>query len=151
MVIDKQFPENYFRCANHKTLVNIFFTTHWLMEKVKLFLEKDDLTPQQYNILRILNQSKIPLSTLKIREMMLDKMSDTSRIVERLIKKELVDKQTSHLDKRLVEITLTQKGAQLINKLESNSGELDSIINNLTQQDITHLNNLLDKIREQEQ
>ena len=151
MDFDKQFPENYFRGANHKTLVNLFLTTHWLIEKVKIFLEKDDLTPQQYNLLRILHQSNIPLSTLKIRERMVDKMSDTSRIVERLIRKDLVNKQTSNLDKRLVEITLTKKGIQLMDKLETNAGELDSILNNLAKQDIATLNNLLDKIREQEQ
>ena len=113
-------------------------------------MEKEDLTPQQYNILRILQQSIEPLSTLQIREMMLDKMSDTSRIVERLQKKDLVHKQTNKYDKRLVDVSLTSKGIILLHRLEKNADQIDSIIDNLTNEDITQLNILLDKIRDKQ-
>ena len=81
---------------------------------------------------------------------MIDKMSDTSRIVDRMVKKGLVHKQTGIADKRLVDISITPKGIELFTKLEEEAKELDSILNNLTKEDITHLNHLLDKIRDQE-
>lgn len=150
MSIEKEIPKSYFRNSSHKTLVNILFTSNWILEKLKQFLESEDITPQQYNILRILNNSDTPLSTLKIREQMLDKMSDTSRIVERLLKKELVNKQMCRHDKRLVDVTISEKGLQLLDRLEKKSGELDSVISNLTSKDMDTVNQLLDKIREKD-
>src|ERR1700712_2554900 len=148
MGIEKEIPTNYFRSQRHKGLVNVTFTSNWVLERLKKFLEADDITPQQYNILRILKNSELPLSTLKIREQMMDKMSDTSRIVERLLKKKLVNKQVCSYDKRLVDVTLTETGVQLLQRLDKKTDELDSIISNLTDQETENLNYLLDKMRE---
>jgi DNA-binding MarR family transcriptional regulator len=150
MGIENEIPQNYFRSERHKALVNVLFTSNWIVERLKHFLEADDITPQQYNILRILKSSELPLSTLKIREQMMDKMSDTSRIVERLLKKKLVNKQICAYDKRLVDVTLSETGVQLLQKLDKKTDELDSIISNLTDQDTDALNDLLDKMRERE-
>lgn len=150
MPIEKEIPKSYFRNSSHKTLVNILFTSNWILERLKQFLENEDITHQQYNILRILNNSETPLSTLQIRERMLDKMSDTSRIVERLLKKDLVNKQICRYDKRLVDVTLNEKGLKLLNRLEKKTYELDSIISNLSSEDIDTVNQLLNKLREKE-
>lgn len=147
MPINKILPENYFRNDRHKSLVNIVYTSYYLMENVKAFLDKEDLTPQQYNILRILRQSLEPLSTLQIRQMMLDKMSDTSRVVDRLVKKDLVSKKINSYDKRLVDVSLTSKGIILVHRVEKNAEKIDSLINNLTEEEIAQLNTLLEKIR----
>ena len=93
MSIEKDIQQQKFRNEYHKTVVNLIFTYKWITEKTKQFFEKGDITSQQYNILRILRGAGKPLSTLQIRQRMLDKMSDTSRIVDRLVKKELVQKQ----------------------------------------------------------
>jgi len=148
MQLEKEIPKNYFRNNGHKALVNIMFTSNWIVERLKKFLENEQITHQQYNILRILKNSDTPLSTLQIREQMLDKMSDTSRIVERLLKKELVNKKVRALDKRLVDVTLNEKGVQLLQRLDKNTHELDSIISNLDEDEIRSLNNLLDKMRD---
>lgn len=150
MPIEKEIPKNYFRNSSHKVLVNILFTSNWILERLKQFLENEDITHQQYNILRILNHSETPLSTLQIRERMLDKMSDTSRIVERLLKKGLVNKQICRYDKRLVDVTINEKGLQLLQRLDKKTDELDSIISTLNAEDIDKVNQLLDKIREKE-
>ena len=150
MPIEKEIPKNYVRNSSHKTLVNIIFTSNWILERSKKFLENEDITHQQYNILRILNNSDTPLSTFKIREHMLDKMSDTSRIVERLLKKDLVNKQVCVTDKRLVDVTISIKGVQLLQRLDKKTNELDSITSNLTSEDMDIINQLLDKIREKE-
>lgn len=150
MPIEKEIPKNYLRNSSHKTLVNILYTSNWILERLKEFLSDEDITHQQYNILRILNHSETPLSTLKIREQMLDKMSDTSRIVERLLKKELVNKQICATDKRLVDVTINEKGMQLLHRLNEKVDQLDSITSNLNTEDIDIVNLLLDKLREKE-
>jgi DNA-binding MarR family transcriptional regulator len=150
MSIEKVISKNYLRNSSHKTLVNIFYTSNWILEKLKHFLESEDITHQQYNILRILFNSEKPLSTLQIREQMLDKMSDTSRIVERLLKKDLVNKKICRIDKRLVDVTINEKGLQLLNRLDKKTDEFDAIISNLSTEEIETVNQLLDKIREKE-
>ena len=92
MSLEKDINQNKFRNEFQKATLNIIFTSNWLQSQVKLILEPADITPQQFNILRIL-RGESPISTLQIRERMLDKMSDTSRLVERLIKKELLENQ----------------------------------------------------------
>jgi len=92
MGIEKDIQQTNFRNEFQKMSINIIYTANWLNEKMGQILSTEDITQQQYNILRILRGSECPLSTLKIRERMLDKMSDTSRIVDRLIVKGLVEK-----------------------------------------------------------
>lgn len=88
------------------------------------------------------------MSTLQIRERMLDKMSDTSRIVERLVKKELVEKKTSSVDKRLVDVSIAESGLELLKRLDEKNGELDAILQNLSPKEASTLSDLLDKMRE---
>lgn len=147
MSLDKDIRSSKFRNEYHKAIVNIIFTNNWIMERNKEVFERGDITPQQYNILRILRGAKEPLSTLQIRQRMLDKMSDTSRIVDRLLKKDLVKKVVCLTDKRLVDVTITQKGLDLLDSLDKYNDELDSVLNNITEQEVATLNVLLDKIR----
>jgi len=149
MGIEKDIQQNKFRNEFQKATVNIIFSANWLQEKIKLFLEKEDITVQQYNILRILRGSNQPLSTLQIRERMLDKMSDTSRIAERLVKKGLIEKKASVTDKRLVDIIITAKGLETLESLDERNSELDSIARALTEEEAIALNLLLDKLRKQ--
>lgn len=141
----------HFRNEHHKATVNILFSSNWLLENIKKFLQHEDITPQQYNILRILRGNKTPLSTLQIRERMLDKMSDTSRIVDRLLKKELVEKKTSQNDKRLVDVTISKTGLELLDRLDNRNASLDGILFNLTPDEAKMLNDLLDKMRGSEE
>jgi DNA-binding MarR family transcriptional regulator len=84
---------------------------------------------------------------MQIRERMLDKMSDTSRIVDRLIVMELVRKNICPRDKRLVDVVITDKGLDLLAQLDLHADELDSVIGNLTCTEMQQLNHLLDKMR----
>jgi DNA-binding MarR family transcriptional regulator len=88
-----------------------------------------------------------PLSTLQIRQRMLDKMSDTSRIVDRMVLKGLVKKVVRATDKRLVDVSLAEKGLNLLKELDEYQAEMDSILKNLSEQEAQTLNMLLDKIR----
>jgi DNA-binding MarR family transcriptional regulator len=149
MSIEKDIHQFDFRNDYQRACVNLFYTHGWLMEKIKSILSAEDITPQQYNILRILRGSyPNPLSTLQIRDRMLDKMSDTSRIVDRLVAKGLVNKNTSLTDKRLVDITISEAGLNLLDRLEEKNYEMDSIVGNLSMEEAVSLSSLLDKIRE---
>ena len=148
MGIDKDIQQENFRSIYQKLSINLIFSTNWITEKIKNILQEEDITPQQYNILRILRGSKKPLSTLQIRERMLDKMSDTSRIVERLVKKELVEKKTSNIDKRLVDVSISEPGLELLKRLDQKNEELDAILQNLSPKEAAALSDLLDKMRE---
>jgi DNA-binding MarR family transcriptional regulator len=117
-------------------------------ERMKGVFEKEDITPQQFNILRILRGAGKPISTLQIRQRMLDKMSDTSRIVDRLVVKALVQKNTCTNDKRLVDVSITSQGKKLLEKIDKYNGEMDAIFNNLSESEAKNLNQLFDKIRE---
>ena len=147
MSLDKDIHSSKFRNEYHKAIVNIIFTNNWIMERSKEIFERGDITSQQYNILRILRGAKEPLSTLQIRQRMLDKMSDTSRIVDRLIKKGLTKKVICKSDRRLVDVTISEKGLKLLEKLDEMQPELDKIIQSLNDSEARDLNNLLDKIR----
>jgi DNA-binding MarR family transcriptional regulator len=115
---------------------------------LKHILDKENLTLQQFNILRILRGSEKALSTLQIRERMLDKMSDTSRIVDRLIVKNLVKKLTSKVDRRLVDVTITEKGKKILLKIDEHAHIMDKVYSSLSEADARKLNKLLDKIRQ---
>jgi DNA-binding MarR family transcriptional regulator len=120
------------------------------MEQSRKFFEKADLTPQQFNILRILRGAGKPISTLQIRQRMLDKMSDTSRIVDRLIKKELVEKVICKSDRRLVDVSISDKGLKLLDSLDFLNEQMDAELNGLSVEEAKTLNQLLDKLRRSE-
>ena len=147
MGIEKDIQQANFRNEFQKMGINIIFTANWLNERIATFLSKEDITLQQYNILRILRGSEVPLSTLQIRERMLDKMSDTSRIVDRLIVKDLVQKSACKADKRLVDITLTDKGIQLVNKLDEYNDHIDATLKGVSEAEANTMNQILDKLR----
>ncbi len=149
MGIEKDINQSKFRNSYQKAAINLIYTHNWMNEKMKCIFESHEITPQQFNILRILRGAGKPISTLQIRHRMLDKMSDTSRIVDRLVIKGVVKKVVCKADKRLVDISITDKGKKLLAKIDKQEDDLDSIFNNLTEADATALNKLLDKIREE--
>ena len=147
MGIEKDIQQENFRSIYQKLSINLIFSNNWITEKIKAVLQEEDITHQQYNILRILRGSKKPLSTLQIRARMLDKMSDTSRIVERLVKKELVEKKVCDSDKRLVYVIISPTGLDVLKRLDEKNEELDAILQNLSPKEAAQLSDLLDKMR----
>ncbi len=147
MSLEEDINQQKFRNEYQKAGINIIFTFNWLSEKMRSLFEEHGLTSQQFNILRILRGAGQPLSTLQIRQRMLDKMSDTSRIVDRLILKGLVKKTICKTDKRLVDVSITDKGKKMLAKLDEHQEEMDKLVGNLNEAEAKQLNDLLDKIR----
>jgi DNA-binding MarR family transcriptional regulator len=147
MSLEKDINQPKFRNEFQKASINIIFTFNWMTEKTKAIFEREGLTSQQFNILRILRGAGGPLSTLQIRQRMLDKMSDTSRIVDRLIIKGLVKKTVSKTDKRLVDVSITDKGKKVLAKLDKCEDQMDAVVKTISEAEAKTLNMILDKIR----
>jgi DNA-binding MarR family transcriptional regulator len=147
MAIENDIQQVTFQSTRQKAMLNLLYTYGWIIERVKNFLVGEDITHQQFNILRILRGAAGPLSTLQIRERMLDKMSDTSRIVDRLVAKGLVKKVTCGTDKRLVDVTITEAGQKLLRRLDAEGDHIDDIMGNLTEEEAELVSTLLDKLR----
>ncbi|MBC7451369.1 MAG: MarR family transcriptional regulator [Cytophagales bacterium] len=130
-----------------KAVVNIMFTYNWLESFTRDFFKEYDITSQQYNILRILRgQHPNPCTINLLRDRMLDKMCDASRLVERLRIKGLVERSKASSDKRAVDIIITTKGLELLSKIDENL-PFENKLHTLTEAEVATLNTLLDKVR----
>jgi len=147
MTLETDIKQQVFRSEYQKAIINLIYTFNWVNEKINKRFEPFDITQQQFNILRILRGAGQPLSTLQIRQRMLDKMSDTSRIVDRLVKKGMVKKSISREDRRLVDVLMTDKGKKLLQSMDVMNEEMESIFKYLSDEEAKLLNVLLDKIR----
>jgi DNA-binding MarR family transcriptional regulator len=132
----------------NKVVVNIIYTYNWLDASTKTFFSDYDITTQQFNILRILRGQYPKPSTINLlRERMLDKMCDASRLVERLRIKDLVERTKASTDKRAVDIIITEKGLELLSKIDQNFPDFENKLQTLSLEEAVTLNNLLDKLR----
>lgn len=148
MRLEDEIKQKSFRNEFHKLVVNIIYTHSWLMSKIINMLFKHDITPQQYNILRILRgQFPSPASVSLLKSRMLDKMSDASRLVDRLVEKGLVEKKISNDDRRRLDVYITSKGLKLLEKIDNKNKQFDDLLRGITEKEAIILNNLLDKLR----
>lgn len=148
MKIEEAIQQKHFEHEWQKATINILYTSNWVSQLIKESLKSHDITLQQYNVLRILKgQYPSPVTTSVIRERMLDKMSDASRIVDRLHKKGWVLRQQCPLDRRLVDIVITEAGLELLKTIDLDREQIDFILKNLSEEEARMLNTLLDKIR----
>lgn len=148
MELEKELKEQRtFANDAQKAIVNLFFSYYWTMQRFDLFLENEDISTQQYNCIRILQRAKKPISTRHLKDYLLQKNSDVSRLIERLVNKGLVETATNQEDQRKLDITLTEKAKQILSRLELKFEELWAIMKNLTPAEQTQLNFLLDKMR----
>ena len=148
MSIEEEIVQEQFLNQNHKTLVNIIYTHSFLINRMSGFFKGQGITRQQFNVLRILRGQYPKSANLNlIKERILDKMSDASRIVERLRIKKLVVRKQSRNDRREVEITISQQGLKLLEGTDNEIKEVYKMFDCFSNDELTHLNLLLDKFR----
>lgn len=148
MELEKEIGSNKFEDNLHKSLVNVIYTYGWITNLIKPFFDKHHITSQQFNILRILRgQYPNPCTVNILKERMLDKMSDASRIVDRLVKKELVTRCINIKDRRAVDIKISLKGTEILKKLDDEMKTKEIFKNSLTEAEAEVLSGLLDKFR----
>ncbi len=136
-----------FRNPAQRVVVNLIYTSNWLTDHLREHLKPFGITMQQYNVLRILRGAGKPISTSDIRERLLDKMADTSRMVDRLCQKGLVVRNACPSDKRLVDVTLSEAGEKLLAELDQYDSQMDQVVANLSEEEAIQLSELLDKLR----
>lgn len=142
-ILQKHFKDEWVKAS-----LNVMYTGGWLRTLTADFLKPFDLTAQQYNVLRILRgQHPNGITTLEIRRRLLDKMADTSRMVDRLERDGWVRKNKDPEDKRLVEVRISDKGLSILSEIDGHLDSLNRCIYRLNAQEAVELNRLLDKIR----
>jgi len=148
MEIEKEIYNRKFENSHQKAVVNLLYTYGWITNLLRLLLNKHNVTLQQYNILRILRGHHPNPATINIlKERMLDKMSDASRIVERLVQKDLVIRCVSDKDRRAVDILISQNGLDILQKLDTEISLKSMLSNNISEEEASTLSGLLDKMR----
>lgn len=148
MSLEDDIVQSSFDSIHHKALVNIIYTHNYLNNELNDIFKNFKITRQQFNVLRILRgQYPKPSNINLIKDRMLDKMSDASRIVERLRVKGLVVREQCSDDRRAVEVTISQEGLNLLKRTDVHSERFKTLLNNLSDKEARTLNELLDKIR----
>jgi DNA-binding MarR family transcriptional regulator len=148
MRIDDEIQSTNFEDNYHKVVININYTAGWLSNFFRCHFDKHNLTQQQFNILRILRgQYPKPATINLLKERMIDKMSDASRIVDRLIQKELVSRCTNNKDRRAVDIRISELGLQTLAKMDEDFKTREGLKDNLSEEEAAQLSDLLDKLR----
>ena len=148
MKLEEEIQQKKFKSEKQKAILNIYYTNCFITSKIESILSEFALTPQQYNILRILRGQKGKvLSVGEIKDRMLDKNSDVSRIIERLRIKNLIERKINRKNRRQMEVKITSYGLDYISRIDVMEKKFDKILLNLSIKDAEHLNTLLDKIR----
>jgi DNA-binding MarR family transcriptional regulator len=148
MRIDDEIQSSKFEDNYQKVVINISYTEGWLKNTFNCHFEKHNLTQQQFNILRILRgQYPKPATVNLLKERMIDKMSDASRIVDRLVQKEMITRCTNNKDRRAVDIRISDKGLEVLSVMDGEFKTKDILQKNLTVEEAGQLSDLLDKLR----
>ena len=148
MLLEDEIQQSSFKSPQRKLAVNLLYTTNWLSNHYDNFFKGLDLTTQQYNVLRILRgQFPNPCSLKCIKERMLDKMSDTSRILDKLVTKGYAIRNECPNDRRSVNVVISEKGLEVLKGLDFIDEATKDIFKNLSTSQIEHLNILLDDLR----
>ena len=149
MRIEEAIQQKRFRSEYQKLVVNLLYSASWLQQFSNQLLKPYGISQEQFNILRILRGMHPEPATVKVlTERMIDKMSNASRLVEKLRVKGLVERHECPLDRRRVDVSITQKGLELLEKASLAMDEQgDAQMANLSTMEAAALNELLDKMR----
>ncbi|MBL0744546.1 MarR family winged helix-turn-helix transcriptional regulator [Chryseolinea lacunae] len=147
MKIEDEIKQKKFLNAHQKAVINLLYTVNWLQGKHQHLFKSFNITPQQFNILRILKgQHPNSISATEIKSRMLDRNSDVSRLLDRLVSKNVIVRKACPTDKRASDVNLTDAGLELLRTIDKKQSELDNILS-LSDEEALQLSNLLDKSR----
>ncbi len=148
MGISEDLKQRTFASETSKSVVNIIFTGNWMMQQMHDLLKPFGLTPQQYNVLRILRgQQNNPMTVLAITERMLDKMSNASRLVDKLLDKKLVLRRECPKDRRAVDVIILPAGMTLLAEIDQVQKQWEMTFGEIGEDKMNQLNILLDEFR----
>jgi DNA-binding MarR family transcriptional regulator len=148
MSLEDDIQQKAFKSEHHKLVINIIYTSKWLEYKHLKSLKPFDITPEQYNLLRILRgRHPEPATVQYITERMLDKNSNASRLVDKLIAKGFVERKTCPADRRAVDVTISEQGLGILADLDVEEMKWASSMDELSAEEAALVNNALDKVR----
>ncbi len=148
MKIEQELHQKTFNSVNHKLALNLMFTNNWLLESQVRILKPYSFTQPQYNVLRILRGSQDqPLTVNAIIERMLDRMSNVSRLVDKLVEKGYVKRTQSVDDRRAVDILISKKGLSILEEIDEQQQIWEQKYTKISEDDAKKLNDLLDELR----
>lgn len=149
MKIEHEIKQSSFKDEYQKLYINLIYTAGWLEVRQAKRFKVYGVSLPQYNVLRILRgQHPKPASVNLLIDRMLDKTSNASRIVDKLEAKKLVTRTPCPHDRRTVDIRITEKGLQLLLEMDEVASLKNTGLHNLSPEEATKLNLLLDKIRD---
>ena len=128
-----------------KALINLKYTSNWLSSKENEFFKPYGISPQQYNILRILRGAKTKMKVQIVKERMIERAPNATRLMDKLCDKNLIERERCEDDRRVVFVKITNQGLELLTTIDENKNI--SFLENLTEEEATVLSDLLDKIR----
>ncbi len=136
-----------FISEDHKMMINIRYTSNLILHFQNNFVGQFDLSMPQFNILRILRGAKEAISVQTIKDRMIEKSPNTTRLLDKLLEKQLITREQSMCDRRCYFITITQKGLAILAEIDEDIDGSSLIPGVLTQEEAATLNQLLDKLR----
>jgi DNA-binding MarR family transcriptional regulator len=149
MRLEEELQQSGFQSEHQKAVLNILFTSNWLESNSARVLKPFEISSQQYNVLRILKGQGInAISVNNIMSRMIDKMSNASRLVEKLRKKEFIERVTCEHDRRQVDVRITETGIALLKEADKEMNKFDGMKDKITEKEAVSLSKLLEKIRE---
>ncbi len=149
MKFEEEIKQSKFDSSAQKALLNVMFTSNWINALFRDVFKPYDITPQQYNVLRIL-RGKHPKSSNpgEIKEVMLDKNPDLTRLCDRLCKLDLITRGVDKTNRRKINIKISDAGLELLKTLDPKIKKMQSAMKSLTEDEANQLSDLLDKMRQ---
>jgi DNA-binding MarR family transcriptional regulator len=149
--LEEEIKQATFKHIYQKAFINLMFTSSWVQTQLNQLFKHHELTGPQFNILRILRgQHPKPATVNLLIDRMLDKTSNASRIVDKLVAKGLVTRQTCAQDRRTVDVLITGAGLAVLQRIDQEEHDIHPGLTNLTEQEAAELSRLLDKIRDKD-
>jgi DNA-binding MarR family transcriptional regulator len=146
--IEEAIKQKSFKDPYNKLVVNLLYTNSYIVNSQQVLFKPHGMSPEQYNVLRILRgQNGVPTTVSSIQDRMLNKMSNASRLVEKLKLKGLLKREECPNDRRQVDILITESGLNLLNEVQLEVEMANKQFVNLDLAEVTLLNDLLDKMR----
>ncbi|MEQ6118816.1 MarR family transcriptional regulator [Reichenbachiella sp. MALMAid0571] len=148
MKLEEEIKQAKFQDEWQKALLNIMYTGNWLTDNFMVISKKYAINDQHYNILRIL-RGKYPncICPGEIKEVLVNKRGDLTRLLDKLVKMELVDRNINAENRRMVDVIITQKGLNLLAEMDPDVNQVENIKAHISEEDAKVLNDILDKIR----
>ena len=145
--IDKEIKTNFVN-NKHRFITNLVFTSNWFQNQFIEFLKPYKLSQQQFNVLRILRGANDWVSMNDIKQLMIDKFPNATRLSDKLLDKKLVIRKRSETDRRIVYLSITEVGLELLNEIDKNQDKSHiAFLDRITDEEAKHFSAVLDKMR----